>query len=255
MKISEKTVEEFLKQALIKNWQPWTSKLILEVQKIFREYFKIQKNDYLENLKWEMDLTVNLFKVETWNNTEKARKILEEKYISVITAVTMKGSLNFLKNLDISSDFWIQDLIAIEYAKKKAGELITQVDETTKTQINKIITDWIKTWADYSSIAKLIKKRFASFSKNRATLIATNEIWNAYEYWKNEQAKEYSSRTWNQMMKKSISQGDSRVSSICRECASQGWIKNEELFASGFEHSPHHIACRCYIKYKTINNI
>ncbi len=247
--------EKFLKQAKDKKGQEWTKTAVKKLTVAFRKYFKVQKKDYLDDLKSEMEFVERLLKADTWNDTDEARKELELLLIETTSAMSKKGAELLLKNLDISSDFWITDLVAENYAKNRAGEMIWNIDTTTRKQINWIITRWIEKGADYTQISKLISERFKWFSKYRAELIAVNEIWNAYEYWKISQARDYSQRSWNQMMKKSISQWDSKVSLICRKCENDWWIKTEEDFTWWYERPTFHIWCRCYAKYKTVSNI
>ena len=246
---------KYIRHILNKTFEPGTKTAIIELRKWLRKYFKIQKEIILKDLKSDMELSENIFKSlseDEQNAQDDLKKILE----LITTKMTTKGAEMLLKNLNIDSSFWIEDFIALEYSKQHSWALITQIDKTTKKQINSIINTWLQEWADYTQLSKAISNRFKSFSKYRANVIAINEVAKAYEYWKITQAKEYSWRTWNNMVKKWITQWDWKVSSACKTCANDWWISVDKLFTWWFDTPPEtHINCRCYCKYDVKNNL
>jgi len=235
--------------------RPWSSQAVIDLTKAYRAYFKVQKGFVLTELAEQMNFT-EINKAEwdspvTEEELEKARKELEKIFIATVWATATRGAQQFLKDLSIWADFWVSDLIAVQYAKDRAGEMITKIDETTRKQVNKIIVDSLEEGLDFNQVAKLINKKFASFSKTRAKFIAVNEIGNAYEVWKIKQAEDYSQRSWNQMLKKWVTQWDWLVTALCHKNSSDWFIKIEQPFSSWDDRPLRFPWCRCFTKYKS----
>lgn len=141
---------------------------------------------------------------------------------------------------------------AQEYAKKHAAEAVTQINDTTRKEIAKIVADGVKNGTSYNDIAKAIKTRFEEFAvpkpqqhvPNRAVLVAVTELANAYCAG-NMQVGNFLQDSGLKMMKAWQTLEDNRVSDGCRENERVGWIPIDKEFPSGHMHPPRFPGCRC----------
>lgn len=149
---------------------------------------------------------------------------------------------------------WVSlpNLRAQEYAKKHAAEAVTQINDTTRKEIARIVSDGVKSGASYNDIAKEIKNKFEEFAvpmpqkhvSNRAVLVAVTELANAYCEG-NAQVGDYLQDNGVKMMKAWQTLEDNRVSDGCKENERVGWIPINKEFPSGHMHPPRFPGCRC----------
>lgn len=131
--------------------------------------------------------------------------------------------------------------------------MISEIDETTREEIWKIIEYWISKRDTLGEIAKKIYDKFLKYSTYRSSLIAVMEVWNAYEFGSRKQHDEYTKKFGVTWYKRSITQDDSaRKSHI--ENKKAWWIPKNELFPwTNTDHAPHSFNCRCYTDYSIVN--
>lgn len=149
---------------------------------------------------------------------------------------------------------WVSlpNLRAQEYAKKHAAEAVTQINDTTRKEIARIVSDGVKSGTSYNDIAKEIKNKFEEFAvpmpqkhvSNRAVLVAVTELANAYCEG-NAQVGNYLQDNGVKMMKAWQTLEDDRVSDGCKENERVGWIPINKEFPSGHMHPPRFPGCRC----------
>lgn len=149
---------------------------------------------------------------------------------------------------------WVSlpNLRAREYAKKHAAEAVTKINDTTRKEIARIVSDGVKSGASYNDIAKAIKGKFEEFAipmpqkhvSNRAVLVAVTELANAYCEG-NAQVGNYLQDNGVKMMKAWQTLEDDRVSDGCKENERVGWIPINKEFPSGHMHPPRFPGCRC----------
>lgn len=157
-------------------------------------------------------------------------------------------------NVKADKSGWVSlpNLRAQEYAKKHAAEAVTQINDTTRKEIARIVSDGVKSGSSYNNIAKAIKDKFEEFAvpmpqkhiPNRAVLVAVTELANAYCEG-NAQVGNYLQDNGVKMMKAWQTLEDDRVSDGCRENESVGWIPINKEFPSGHMHPPRFPGCRC----------
>lgn len=141
---------------------------------------------------------------------------------------------------------------AVEWAKKRAAEAVTGVNETTRREIKKIVSFGVDNGLAPGKIAGMITDKFIQFSvpiknrrtPNRATLVAVTELANAYCEANLQLAKELQDAGVS-MVKMWLTVGDDRVSDGCRENQDKGWIGIDEEFPSGHQRPPRFPGCRC----------
>ena len=68
---------------------------------------------------------------------------------------------------------------AIEWAEKRAAELVTQMDAETKRRLAQVVSDGIKNKRGVPGLARDIRKTFDNMTKYRSELIAKSETRNA----------------------------------------------------------------------------
>ena len=159
-----------------------------------------------------------------------------------------------VRNVKADKSGWVSlpNLRAQEYAKKHAAEAVTQINDTTRKEIARIVSDGVKSGSSYNDIAKAIKNKFEEFAvpmpqkhvSNRAVLVAVTELANAYCEG-NAQVGNYLQDNGIKMMKAWQTLEDDRVSDGCRENERVGWIPIDKEFPSGHMHPPRFPGCRC----------
>lgn len=160
------------------------------------------------------------------------------------------------KVLNVKADKtgWVSlpNLRARAYAKKHAAEAVTQINDVTRKEIARIVSDGVKSGSSYNDIAKAIKSKFEEFAvpspqkhiHNRAVLVAVTELANAYCEG-NAQVGDYLQSNGVKMMKAWQTLEDDRVSDGCKENEQAGWIPIDKEFPSGHMHPPRFPGCRC----------
>lgn len=160
------------------------------------------------------------------------------------------------KVLNVKADKtgWVSlpNLRARAYAKKHAAEAVTQINDVTRKEIARIVSDGVKSGVSYNDIAKAIKSKFEEFAvpspqkhiPNRAVLVAVTELANAYCEG-NAQVGDYLQSNGVKMMKAWQTLEDDRVSDGCKENEHAGWIPIDKEFPSGHMHPPRFPGCRC----------
>lgn len=159
-----------------------------------------------------------------------------------------------VRNVKADKSGWVSlpNLRAKEYAKKHAAEAVTQINDTTRKEIARIVSDGVKSGSSYNDIAKAIKDKFEEFAvpmpqkhvSNRAVLVAVTELANAYCEG-NAQVGNYLQDNGVKMMKAWQTLEDDRVSDGCKENERVGWIPINKEFPSGHMHPPRFPGCRC----------
>lgn len=160
------------------------------------------------------------------------------------------------KVLNVKADKtgWVSlpNLRARAYAKKHAAEAVTQINDVTRKEIARIVSDGVKSGSSYNDVAKAIKSKFEEFAvpspqkhiPNRAVLVAVTELANAYCEG-NAQVGDYLQSNGVKMMKAWQTLEDDRVSDGCKENEKAGWIPIDKEFPSGHMHPPRFPGCRC----------
>lgn len=174
-------------------------------------------------------------------------------------AVLLQGAQAAIREYTLGISFKVTHPRAVEYLKDHGSLLITQVNDTTKQTINRIIIEGLARGDSYTSIEKAIIKEYRSFSvapkfgnsdiRTRAQLVAINEVGNAYQTG-NYAAVAAAQDTGLQFEKAWITVGDRRVSAGCVDNAAQGYIPLDTDHASGHAHPCRFPGCRCFEAYR-----
>lgn len=173
-----------------------------------------------------------------------------EAQISAAVAAGMTGALLDF-GVDVSFD--LDNPRARAYASEAAAEAVTRINQTTREELRRLITQAVADGASYTEIAKEIREKYAGFRtpqpqkhiRDRAELVAVQELGQAYEAGSYTVGEELQ-RAGLEMEKAWLTVGDERVSEeICRPNEQQGWIPFNDEFQSGHKRPLGHVACRC----------
>ena len=243
-------------------------KQIKLIKNIIDDFEKVKTKEFMNQFYDFIDFFNKYFEnqaIEYINELQSIKKVkdpkINEKLIEKLSAIILlwqieqeqKSRLE-LKDIWLSLDIWISNELGLDYAKNRAWELISEIDDTTREEIWKIIEYWISKWDTLQEIAKKIDDKFLKYSTYRSSLISVMEVWNAYEFGSRKQHDEYTEHFDVIWYKRTKTQGDSnaRESHIKNEEA--WWILKNELFPwTNTDHAPHWFNCRCYTDYSIVN--
>ncbi len=137
---------------------------------------------------------------------------------------------------------------AIEWAEQHCAQLVTQIDEETKSQLAKIISDGIENKRGIEGISRDIRAQFTDMAKTRADMIAQTETNTALS-----QAAMDKMHDMGIDGKEWITIGDERQCDICRGNEDAGVLAIDDMFPSGDAQPPAHPNCRCGISPARLN--
>lgn len=151
-----------------------------------------------------------------------------------------------------SSLFNLENPRAVEYARQRAAEAISEINATTRREVRKIIVEGLETGMSPAQVAQRLADKFIQFAvprpgkriPNRATLIAVTEMANAYCDGILQLGQELQ-QSGIVMVKHWLTVGDDRVSDGCRQNEEAGWIAIDAAFPSGHQRPPRFPGCRC----------
>lgn len=167
------------------------------------------------------------------------------------------GGLESVTSFGLELSFNLDHPAATEYLNKHGAEMVSQINETTRSTIKKIVTDGIAQGKSYDNMAEEIQERFETFAEgrpqhhidSRAHHVAITETGNAFEHGNNlgaQQLKEMGV----QMEKKWVTVGDNKVSDGCATNEAEGWIDIDANHNSGDQHPLRFPGCRCHEQYR-----
>jgi len=186
------------------------------------------------------------------------------KFVKIMTKGTTKAVEKGYNRLakavgwGIDLSFNLKNPRAVEFLKNNAALKVTAINETTRKEIARIVTDGTEKGLSYQKMAREIKNKFAEFSErkpqlhiaNRAELVAVTETANAYETGNQIFVQDLQDRGLR-VIKSWLTVGDDRVSDGCQENEDEGWINENDVFPSGDAHPPRFPGCRCTCLYDT----
>lgn len=155
-----------------------------------------------------------------------------------------------LDNVGLGFDWTLANQAAREWARLHAGELIEQIDNTTRQQLMTILAGWIDTRGTFDDLVAALEP---IFGRQRAELIASTEATRAYAF-ANRQAYREAGIRYMQWQ----TAADERVCPICGVLqgsttgidSSFDNVLDQEVrtqFRVSFQIPPAHPRCRCWI--------
>lgn len=187
---------------------------------------------------------------------DTSSSMLEDLTTAVVqTFVT--GGAHVIADLGIKLAFDLTNPRATAYSKAYGADQISGIDEESKAQIRRLVTEGVSVGESYDSIAKKIRQRYREFAapapqqhiRSRAHLVAITELGNAYQAGNLAGVKAITD-TGIEMEKRWATVGDDRVSEGCQANEDQGWIDIDEPFDSGDDAPLRFPGCRCHLQYQ-----
>lgn len=139
---------------------------------------------------------------------------------------------------------------AVAWLRQRGLQSATEVAETLKGEIRRILIEGVEQGKSVDAIAKDIGQFFDDSSQWRAARIARTEVMTAYGEGSIEAARQgkLDEKSWH-------TAGDDRVSDICLANEAAGWINREDAFPSGHMAPTSHPNCRCDVQFRAQQNI
>jgi hypothetical protein len=137
--------------------------------------------------------------------------------------------------------------LALEYARERAAELVTDIEETTRGRLKELIVSTLSDGASPADLGEDIWSSSADFSEERADTIAQNELATA----QGEAGVRAARETGLSLKKKWIRGNEVADCDICDPNAEAGWIDIDEDFPSGDDTVPGHPHCVCDVVFST----
>jgi hypothetical protein len=171
----------------------------------------------------------------------------------------MAGAGAVLDEFDeMRATFSLSNPRAVAWAEGHAARQVTRINDTTRTELNRLLTEAVDNGWSWTRTAQAIKKQFADFAgpplfpskkfRSRAEMVAAYEIGDAYEAGK-QFAAEMAAGDFP-MEKAWLSARDGRVRPMHQANDAQGWIPLDATFESGDFRPPTDPGCRCSLQYR-----
>lgn len=166
-------------------------------------------------------------------------------------AAMLNGAGAFIAEMGAALSFDLVNPRAVAYLEQYGARLVKGVDETTRDQLQTIISQGASEGWSHSKISQAIIAKYSDFAvgrpqahiNSRAHLIAVTEVGNAYEQGADIVARDLQGRGV-QLEKKWAGPRDNRTSSDCLGNMDEGWIDFDKAFSSGKHRPLNHPGCR-----------
>lgn len=171
-------------------------------------------------------------------------------------AMTAGGTWQTM-GLGIASDFNLSNPRALAWISGRAADQVANINETTRAALSKIITNGLSKGDSYGKIAAAIRQTYdgwevganppiPSFIADRAELIATTEVGQAYEAGSRSVVDDLAAEGLE--MEKSFLCGGDNPCDECQDNEDAGWIPLDGDFPN--DDAPVHPGCRCTNQYQ-----
>ena len=190
--------------------------------------------------------------------SEETLELFSGPLLQQVRAALKAGGNQTIASFGMSDLFFgLANPGAIRYLDEVGGLRIRNITETTRSEIQTLLSQASREGWSYDKLAGAVKGRFEEFAvgqpqahiASRAHLVAVTEIGDAYE-----QAGFLATGDLQagglQMEKAWRTAGDDRVSDGCRQNEAQGWIPYDAAHASGHVHPLRFPGCRCDEQYR-----
>lgn len=182
----------------------------------------------------------------------KTLRLFEEPLSEVARQALEAGALAAIAELQLDISFSLEHPRAVDYLRQVGAERVAGINETTREELRRILTQAAQEGWSYDRTAREITRRYTEFAtpqpqqhiRSRAHLIAVTEVGQAYEAGNRAIADDLAAAGLA-MEKSWLVVGDERVCPICHGNAAVGWIPLEQPFPSGHQQPVGHPACRC----------
>jgi hypothetical protein len=189
-----------------------------------------------------------------WYETAAATALpFSESLEAALLDALLFGGGELLRSLavdevDLGISFDLENPRAVAWAKMHAAAQVARIDDTTRAQLNTLISQATEEGWSYTRLSDAIADRFGEFATGgpnpRSRRIAVFELGDAYEAG-NEMAARELMAAGIPLEKKWLTVGDDRVRPSHRGNQNQGWIDYDDTYQSGDFRPPSDPGCRC----------
>lgn len=155
---------------------------------------------------------------------------------------------------------------AIQYATANAASRVTRIGETTRKELNRLLTAAVRDGWSWQRTADAIIEKYKDFAgpplfpsktyESRAQAIAAYEIGDAYEAGSEAQAHRLRLLTGMPLEKRWYNAEDERVRPAHRANADAGYIPMDAAFpGDGAQRPPTDPGCRCSVGYRVAGGL
>ena len=234
--------------------------LVKELEPALRKWFAKQGKLFLRALgQFRYRFSESIDSGDWLPQASAAQGEVRQEAVDALAAVLLEamvlGAGNLMAGLGLPVDdqfgisFSVNNPAAVDWARRHAAELVTKIDETTRSLLNTIITNAVASGWSYDRLAAAIADLYEKFGEERSRRIAVYELGAAYEQGNLWQARQLAAEGL-QMEKGWLTVGDDRVRPQHRDNQAQGWIPIEDTFSSGSLIPPSDPGCRCSTLYR-----
>lgn len=180
----------------------------------------------------------------------------------------IEGAQSIIAELGIDQTFSLDNPRAVQYMREHGAEMVTRINQTTKDNMQTLLTTAIENGWSYDQTALAIGRQFKGYYDptsewnwqaprpqghvdSRAHLIAITEYGNAYETG-NAIPPGDLAKAGLTVKKYWSTIGDDRVSEGCAQNEAVGWIAFADAFPSGDQHPLRFPGCRCLCQYDVV---
>lgn len=244
-------------------------KIFINQGKIFIEQFDVFENRFTESIKLKeiddgirrsFDKFVSSGELNRlFDNTEA---LTNNQFVDPLNKAytdSLSSGANAIAS-ELGEDiisFNLSNQRAENWITRSGAKLITNVNETSRFQIKRIVRNGVNAGDSYDEIAAAITKRYKEFAigkpqlhvQSRAHLVALTETGNAYEAGSREAALQ-ANEVGLTMEKKWSTTGDNKVSEGCLVNEDESWILINTPHASGHQSPLRFPGCRCAELYR-----
>ncbi len=172
--------------------------------------------------------------------------LLEQDFADALEAAAVDASVELLGQVGLDEDQDIVDQVserAVEAARDQAAELVSDIDESTRSMLQDLIAGALEDNVGLSELTDMIAES-AAFGEDRASLIASTEVRNANERGVVEGLRG-ARDAGNVVYKVWLAEED--ACDICQGNADDGPIDVDDVFSSGDSEPTAHVRCRCAV--------
>ena len=184
-------------------------------------------------------------------------QLFEEPIQALVEAAIQTGARAAIADLSADISFSLANPRAVAFLEQYGARRVTMINETTRSEIQRMVARGVREGLSYDQVAKDITARFREFSvgkpqlhiDSRAHLVAVTEAANGYEEGNLIVGRDLRA-AGIEMEHKWSTVKDSRVSEGCRANEGAGWLGIDSAFPSGHERPPRFPGCRCTTLYQ-----
>ena len=183
-------------------------------------------------------------------------KLFSDPINQAVEQALQIGAISAISDIGMKLSFSLENPRAVAYLQDYGAKLVSGINDTTRNELQTIITQAADNGWSYDKTAEAITTRFEQFAvgepqqhiDSRAHMIAVTDIGNAYEEGNLEVAQDMQAAGL-EMEKYWSTVGDDKVSkTVCQPNEDAGWIPLDDQFPSGHMRPLGHPSCRCSMK-------